>query len=88
MLLESWPLEYTMINEHESVILTRDVPHLGLRAGDVGIVVYVHTKPPGYEVEFVSTGGKTIGITSLEPDAVRELPADHVWSAHRLAAMR
>ncbi len=31
-----------MINEHDGVVLTDDIPDAGLEAGDIGTVVHVH----------------------------------------------
>ncbi|MGH8515533.1 MAG: DUF4926 domain-containing protein, partial [Gammaproteobacteria bacterium] len=36
-----------MINEHDCVVLTRDVPDDGLEAGDVGTVVHIHHEGGG-----------------------------------------
>ena len=56
------------------VILTRDVPERGLRAGDVGTVVEWHVVPDGreegYSVEFDMTG-TTVAIETLPASALR-----------------
>jgi hypothetical protein len=31
-----------MINEHDCVVLTQDLPDEGLKAGDIGTVVHIH----------------------------------------------
>jgi hypothetical protein len=64
------------IQEHDTVILTRDVDAIDehpirLRAGDVGTVVYVHAHQPLYEVEFTNLLGETIAVVTLPADAVR-----------------
>ena len=41
-----------MINELDSVVLTMDIPDLGLKRGDLGTVGLVHREGEGYEVEF------------------------------------
>jgi hypothetical protein len=46
------------MSEHDVVVLTRDLPEHGLRAGDVGAVVHVYSNGKAYEVEFV-TGSAT-----------------------------
>ena len=74
-----------MIAEHDRVMLARDIPQLGLRAGDVGTVVYVHAGAVAYEVEFCATGGSTIGIETLEPHEVSVLDLERVWNARPLA---
>ena len=53
------------------VILTRDVPEHGLRAGDVGTVVERHTVPgvaeEGYSVEFFDMTGNTVAWPLCRP---------------------
>ena len=63
------------------VILTRDVPEHGLRAGDVGTVVERHNVPgvgeDGYSVEFFDMTGNTVGVATLPATALRmPTPAD------------
>jgi uncharacterized protein DUF4926 len=55
-----------VIAEHDSVVLTRDLPASGLVAGDVGVVVHVYRDRAAYEVEFVSLDGSTIAVETLE----------------------
>ncbi|HEX5999118.1 MAG TPA: DUF4926 domain-containing protein [Hyphomicrobiaceae bacterium] len=60
-----------MIQELDTVILTRDIPAEGLRKGDLGAVVLVHDDGAAYEVEFVTLDGHTLAVTTLPADAVR-----------------
>lgn len=63
-----------MIEELSTVVLLVDVPEHGLRAGDVGTVVDVHTQGipgTGYSVEFVTMGGDTIAVLELEAAQIR-----------------
>ena len=57
------------------VILTRDVPESGLRAGDVGTVVERHAVPgiseEGYSIEFFDMTGNTVGVVTVSASAVR-----------------
>lgn len=57
------------------VILTRDVPEHGLRAGDVGTVVERHRVPgvaeEGYSVEFFDMTGNTVAVVTLPGSALR-----------------
>jgi len=55
-----------MIKEHDTVVLTEDVPNEGLTAGDVETVVHVHNNGEGYEVEFMTLTGQTIAVASLK----------------------
>jgi hypothetical protein len=48
----------------DTVVLDRDLPQHGLRAGDLGAVVEVY-EPEGLEVEFVTASGKTQALVTL-----------------------
>jgi hypothetical protein len=39
------------IKEHDCIVLTRDLPEVDLRAGDMGAVVHIHESGAAYEVE-------------------------------------
>jgi hypothetical protein len=60
---------------YSEVILTRDVPEEGLRAGDVGTVVDRHAAPSagdeGYFLEFFDMTGNTVAVTLLPASALR-----------------
>ena len=53
---------------YSEVILTRDVPEEGLRAGDVGTIVERHVAPgaggEGYSIEFFDMTGNTVAVGS------------------------
>jgi hypothetical protein len=57
------------------VILTRDVPEGGLRAGDVGTVVERHAvrgiSEEGYSIEFFDMTGNTVAVVTLPASALR-----------------
>lgn len=57
-------------NELETVVLDRDLPHEGLRRGDLGAVVQVYP-PDGIEVEFVTASGRTQALVTLRETDVR-----------------
>jgi len=59
-----------MIKELDTVVLAVDVPEHGLKRGDLGTVVLVHSAG-GYEVEFMTLGGETLAVISLKSDQVR-----------------
>ena len=68
-----------MLEEHSQVVLTQDLPALGLEAGDVGVIVHVHKQGDAYEVEFLTLDGETIGgetveSTKLRPVGPHEIP--------------
>jgi len=56
--------------ELEVVVLTRDVPEHGLKAGDVGTLVYVGS-PDHLEVEFMTATGRTKAVVTLTEEAIR-----------------
>jgi hypothetical protein len=63
----------------ERVVLVRDVPDAGLRAGDVGTVVWVYGTE-AVEVEFVTHAGqtqalRTLAVGDVRPVAGNDLPA-------------
>lgn len=60
-----------MIQEHDRIILTCDVPEEGLKAGDVGAVVHVHRGGEAFEVEFLTLGGETVAVTTLLASQIR-----------------
>lgn len=74
--------------ELDTVVLLRDFPDAGLRAGDLGAVVQVYA-PDALEVEFVTASGRTLALTTLPATDVREVRDDDllaVRSATRPAA--
>jgi hypothetical protein len=75
-----------MINELDDVILTCDLPELGLSAGDIGTVVLVHRGAAGYEVEFTSLDGDTIAVVTLMADQVRSTQSGEIAHVRVLAA--
>jgi hypothetical protein len=74
-----------MINEHDRVVLTEDVPSEGLKAGDIGTVVHIHAKGEAYEVEFICLDGETIAVTTLRADQVRSTKSGEIAHARELA---
>jgi len=75
-----------MIKELDSVVLAVDLPAHGLKAGDVGIVVLVHSGAAGYEVEFVALDGETIAVTTLTAAEIRPVGRREVVHARPLPA--
>lgn len=70
-----------MICESDSVILTEDIPTLGLFKGDVGTVVMVHNDGEGYEVEFISPDGGTVAVASFLPFQIRPLFSEEIYGS-------
>lgn len=74
-----------MIQEHDTVVLTSDLPVHGLARGDVGTVVMVHAGG-GYEVEFMTLDGETIAVVSLAAEEVRPIGRREIAHARALPA--
>ena len=71
-----------MIRELDTVVLTHDLEEHSLKQGDVGTVVRCYSDGEGFEVEFVTAEGKTIGLLTLKPDDIRPMKSGemlHVW---------
>jgi len=56
----------------ETVVLNRDLPEHGLRAGDLGAVVEVYGAD-GFEVEFVRASGQTKALLTLRGADLRSV---------------
>ena len=76
----------------DTVVLTREVPHAGLRQGDLGAIVEVHA-PNVFEVEFVAASGRTqlerspsyVAATEALTGAERYLVAEGAAASARAA---
>ena len=73
-----------MIREHDRVILTSDLPHDRLKAGDVGTVVHVHPRRRAYELEFVTLDGRTAVVVTAVPTQIRPIGRRDIAHARRL----
>ena len=68
----------------DTVVLDRDLPQHGLRAGDLGAVVEVY-EPEGLEVEFVTASGKTQALVSLNVNDVRPVQENDLVTVRSVA---
>lgn len=70
------------ISEHDVVVLTRDVPDEGLKAGDVGVVLLTHAGhddvPPGYTIEVTTLLGETVAVADVPANLVRPVSEQDV----------
>lgn len=77
--------------ELDTVVLARDLPEAGLRAGDLGAVVLVYgppDAPEGLEVEFVTASGRTQALRTLGPGDVRPVRDDDLLAVRPAAPAR
>lgn len=66
------------MSEHDTVVLTRSLPEHGLEAGDVGAIVHVYDAGQGFEVEFVTGSGETLGVVTLNSADVRPVATGEI----------
>ncbi len=52
--------------EYDMVRLRRAIPEHGLQSGALGAIVMVFSNPPGYEVEFCDSDGRTLALVTLK----------------------
>ncbi len=67
-----------------TVVLRKDMPEHGLRAGDLGAVVAVY-EPDGIEVEFVTASGRTQALVTLRIGEVRSVSDGDMLSVRSVA---
>ena len=75
---------------YSDVVLTRDVPEHGVRAGHIGTVVERHVAPgvneEGYSVEFFDMAGNTVAVATLPASALRQPTAAGRPAVRQLSA--
>jgi hypothetical protein len=74
-----------MLKEHDTVVLTRDLPAVGLAAGDLGAIVHIYPDGHALEVEFIGLTGETIAVETLPIDAVRPVQAREIAHVRAVA---
>ncbi len=74
-----------IIQELETVVLTKDLPGHGLKAGDLGTVVMVHGHREGFEVEFVTLTGATVAVLTVKADSLRTVAEGEIAHVRRVA---
>jgi hypothetical protein len=75
-----------MIQEHDCIVLTEDIPDERLQAGDVGTVVHVHREAAAYEVEFATLTGDTVAVVTVLPSQLRPVGRQDLTHVRQLAA--
>ena len=72
------------IKEHDSVVLTADLPSEQLKAGDVGAVVHIHNAGTAYELEFMTFAGNTVAVATVNAAALRPVGKRDLSHVHEL----
>ena len=75
-----------MLQELDTVVLTKNLPSSGLQQGDVGAVVHLYPGGTAYEVEFVAADGRTIALLTLTEDEIRHRKASEILHVRDLAS--
>lgn len=73
---------------YTDVALTRDMPELGFRRGDLVKIVEHHVAPDGeegYSIEVFNAIGETIAVTTVPVSALEALREDEVLSVRTRA---
>lgn len=73
--------------ELDTVVLARDIPEMGLRAGDLGAVVQIYDAAT-LEVEFVTAAGRTQALRTLAAGDVRAVRDDDLLAVRPAGPMR
>ena len=74
-----------MIQELDTIVLTKLIPKFDLQPGDVGTVVHVYKEQSAYEVEFMTGEGETIAVLTLLPADVRIVRSHEILHVRPLA---
>lgn len=69
----------------DPVVLTEDLPDLGLKRGDMGTIVEVFAEAD-FEVEFVTAAGHTQALVTLHINQVRPVGPHDIPSVRSLDA--
>ena len=67
----------------DTVVLGHDIPESGLRRGDLGTIVELHSAD-AFEVEFVAASGKTQALIALASEDVRHVDDHDLISVRHL----
>ena len=73
------------LHELDTVVLERDLPTHGLRRGDVGAVVHVHS-PAAVDVEFVRASGQMQALVELATEDLRLVNDDDLLAVRHVDA--
>ena len=73
---------------YQEVVLTRDMPNKGLKAGDVATIVDFHatsTSEAGYTLEVFNVLGDTITVITVSESTIEGLSANELFSVRPIA---
>ena len=84
-----------MVQEHDIIALTSDLPEHSLKAGETGTVVHIYPRGVAYEVEFFSPAGNTVAVATVEkaqarpaaPEEIEPLTVHYNWVQDGVAVL-
>jgi hypothetical protein len=74
-----------MIQDLDTVVLTKSKPDHGLEQGDIGAVVHTYAAGEAFEVEFVTAAGRTVAVVTLEATDIRPMAPTEILHVRELA---
>ncbi len=75
-----------MIQEHDCIVLTANLPDEGLEAGDVGTVIHIHGDAAAYVVEFMTLTGNTVAVATVLSSQLRPVGKGDLTHVREVAA--
>ena len=76
-----------MIQELETVVLTRAFEQYGLQEGDIGAVVHCYADGRTFEVEFVTADGRIVAVATLGANDIRRMNENEILHARMVTAV-
>ena len=73
-----------MMKELDFAVLKKDVNKARLERGDLGTVLFVHDAGKAYEVEFITGGGNTLAVLTLDAADLRPLGSNEILHAREI----
>jgi hypothetical protein len=74
-----------MFDELDTVVLTHDINEHGLVEGDLGTIVHSYSDEEAFEVEFVTSEGKTIALVALSSNDIRPIASREILHVREFA---
>lgn len=62
-----------MIKEYDRIYLLQNLTDTPFVKGDVGTIVFLYPENTGYEVEFFSFDGTSLGVETVKADMVKSV---------------
>ena len=75
-----------MIEDLDTVVLSRDLPDHRLKQGDIGAVVHSYKEGKAFEIEFITGQGQTLAVVTLDSQDVRLMEDKEILHVRKLQA--